>query len=614
MIRDALIPAAGRGARLDRPGTPKPLVEVGGEPLLRRTLRQLHHAGVRRAVVVLGYDAERMRRAVEGFELPESLTVELVEHPDWSEGLGSTLLAARERLTGPFILAMADHIYDPPLVSRIAGAEPEPRGLVAVVDPSPADVFELSSAVKLRVRGARVMAAGRSLRRFDAVDVGLFLATPELFDALGRNEDLTEGLDRLARAGRVRASKIGDARWDDVDTPAALVHAELRQRRQQRVARVRLVTGPSADYAFHTGRTVRTEVVVERGLASRPERAGLIPPESASSPVFVFTDETVDRLYGERFVGRLRGAGYDVRKVVMADGESSKTLAHYAWLVERVIGQGIDERSVLVSLGGGAVCNVCGFLAATLYRGIELVHVPTTLMAQADAAISHKQGVNGARGKNLVGAYHAPRRIVVDVDVLQTLDPRYLRDGMAEVVKHALAQDRSYADWLDADHDLRDPQFLEAVVRWNIELKCRLMATDPKELAEGMVLQYGHTVGHPLEHLTGYRLTHGEAVSIGMVVAARVARLLGASDLVELHRRLLSRFGLPTEVPEDVRAADVVAALRYNKRYLVEGTRMALLADVGRLWSVSGEYAIPVSDGVVACAVREDSDQQRSAG
>jgi 3-dehydroquinate synthase len=130
------------------------------------------------------------------------------------------------------------------------------------------------------------------------------------------------------------------------------------------------------------------------------------------------------------------------------------------------------------------------------------------------------------------------------------------------------------------------------------------MAKDPKEEREGMVLQYGHTVGHPIEHLSGYRLYHGEAISIGMMVAVRVSRIMGActDELVRRHEELLGRYGLPTRIPRSIRVDDIIDALRYNKKYLVEGTRMALLTDVGKLWCVDGEHAIPVSDRVVAQA------------
>lgn len=613
---DALIPAAGRGARLDRLDTPKPLVEVDGAPLILRTLRQLQAAGVARTVIVLGHRGDEIQAALQA--VPDlRMPLVFVHNPQWPRGLASSLRVAAPLLEGPFLLAMADHVFDPPLIARMAAAPVEPDGLVALVDHTPGRVFDLGDAVKMRLVGGRPVAFSR-YGLGEAADTGLFLATPALFEALDRcaGDDLAHGVDLLAREGRVRAIGCGQAGWDDVDTPAALVHAELRLREARRRATVVVsATSTEPDYVFRTGAPVATEVVVRRGAVAEPALAGLVPPESASSPLFVFTDETVGRLYGERFVARLRAAGHTVHVLVMPDGEEAKTVANYAHLVERVLARGVDERSVLISLGGGVVCNVCGFVASTLYRGLTLVHVPTTLMAQADAAISHKQAVNGARGKNLVGTYYAPRRIVVDVDVLQTLTDRALRDGMAEVIKHALAQDASLADWLSekSESDLRVAEFLEAVIRRTIALKCQVMATDPKEHAEGLVLQYGHTVGHPIEHLSGYRLTHGECVALGMRIAAKVARALGACDdaTVLAHEALIARFGLPLEVPADIRTPDVLEGLRWNKKFLVEGTRMALVDRVGRLWQVpdvvggSAEvhHAIPVSDAVIAQAV-----------
>ena len=352
-----------------------------------------------------------------------------------------------------------------------------------------------------------------------------------------------------------------------------------------------------------------TEVALVRGAVADPGRAGIVPPECVGSPVYVFTDQTVHRLSGEVFVQRLAALGHDVHPMIMADGEGSKTLSHYAYLAERVLARGIDERSVLISLGGGAVCNVCGLLAATLYRGVTLVHVPTTLMAQADAAISHKQGINAARGKNLVGAYHAPRRVVVDIDVLATLDDRLVTDGLAEVLKHALAQDEAYLDELLLyDGSPRAPRFLERVVRRNIELKCALMARDPQERVEGMVLQYGHAIGHAVEVLSDFRLYHGESVAIGMMASAWVAHELGVADprVVETHRLLLERYGLPTCLPDDQRVDEVIAHMRQDKRCLARTSRrgdehrLALVASPGELWVAGGESAVPVSPEVLA--------------
>ncbi|MCA9526667.1 MAG: NTP transferase domain-containing protein, partial [Myxococcales bacterium] len=225
---DALIPAAGRGARLDRPDTPKPLVEVDGVPLIVRTLRQLQAAGVSRAVIVTGHGADRMAAGLRA--VPDlHLTLELVHNPDWALGLAGSIRAAASYLPGPFVLAMGDHIYDAPLIARMVEAPVEPDGLVALVDLQPERVFDQDDAVNVELEDGRPVRFQRH-GPGQGIDAGLFLATPALFDALAgcAGDELADGVDALARAGRVRALACSGSAWDDVDTPASLVHAELR--------------------------------------------------------------------------------------------------------------------------------------------------------------------------------------------------------------------------------------------------------------------------------------------------------------------------------------------------------------------------------------------------
>lgn len=609
----AVIPAAGAGSRLDRLCTPKPLVEVGGVPLVVRVLQQLHDAGIERAVVVTGADAELVERTLAA-DVRVPLPVTFVRATRWREGLGASLLAALPELDAPFVLAMADHVFDPRLVRRMVGHPLVDGEVAALVDLDVDRVFDRAGAIKVVLDRERVLAIG-SLSTYDAIDAGLFAATPalarDLADAVADGGcSLSDAMSRVAARGQLRAVTVDGLRWDDVDTPAALVHTELRLRREHR--RSARTSRPAdvrreADYRFVTSAPATTELVVQRGCASGDEVDLGLPAQSSTSPIFVVTDETVDGLYGARFVAALAARGHHVHKLVMPDGERAKTLPAFTGLVEDVLARGIDEHSVIVSLGGGVVCNVAGFAAATLYRGVGLVHVPTTLMAQCDAAISHKQALNGARGKNLVGAYYAPQRIVVDIDFLATLDDRRLRDGLAEALKHALAQDPEYLRWFLAEsgEDVRDPVFLEYVVRHNIELKCALMADDPKEHGRALVLQYAHNVAHAIEYLSGYGLTHGESVAIGMVVAANVSRMLGGCDdaLVATHRELITRWGLPAVVPDGIATSDILAAMRYDKKTHTEGVRMPLLRDVGALWRVDGEYAIPVGNPVLARAL-----------
>lgn len=614
-VATAVIPAAGRGARLDRPLTPKPLVDVGGEPLLVRLLGQLAAVGVTRAVVIVGHDGKRVMRNLAHHPRVE-LELEFVEEPRWEDGLATSVLAAAGRVNGPFFLAMADHYFDDELVRRLSRPAPRQGSVSALIETDLGRVTDTSSAVKVRLEGRTVSAFGRGLEAPDGIDAGLFVAWPNLFDALSAarsanaRAELADGLHVLGQQGLVEAVTTDGKLWADIDTPAAVVQTEMRIRHARRFStgpRVATAAPAGKQYRFTTGHAVTTEISVQRGAATQLERFAVqIPAESRTSPLFVFSDETVNRLYGDRFMSCLERLGYQAHRVVMPDGEAAKSMESFTSLVEEVLAKGIDERSVLISLGGGVVCNVCGFIASTLYRGIGLIHVPTTLMAQCDAAISHKQGINGLRGKNLVGSYYAPTQIVVDVDVLASLEPRRIADGMAEIIKHGLGEDEQLLDkLLSYAGDHRDPAFLEAVVERNIQLKCALTSNDPKELGPGMVLMYGHTCGHAVEWLSGYELSHGEAVAIGMMVAARVSRILGgcSDELVDAHERVLSKYGLPRHIPAAISTPDILDAMRYGKRYLTEGFRMCLLAAPGKLWSVDDDTAIPVSEAVLVQAI-----------
>jgi len=366
-------------------------------------------------------------------------------------------------------------------------------------------------------------------------------------------------------------------------------------------------------YNFTTGQPVTTDVVVARGVVSNPCAASfeIIPMTSASSPIFVFTDETVNSLYGDTFVSGFEAMGYTIHRIVIPDGEDAKTLEVYAELADKCLSIGIDKHTVLISLGGGAVANVCGFIASTLHRGVGLIHFPTTLLAQCDASISHKQAVNAPHGKNLVGSYYAPIRIIVDPDVLQTLEDWLLPDGMGEIVKHALCQDTALLNFLEQyDGELADPDFLEYVVREVIKLKCEVIDIDPKENAEAVVLIYGHTIGHPIESLSHRPgspccLSHGQAVAIGCVIAARVAVLMGLADasVIEQTIRLCEKYHLPTQIPADQSVERIMQKLPYNKTWTKEGTVMALVERPGKLFNVDGLFKLPVEDSVIRQAV-----------
>ncbi len=612
---DALIPAAGRGQRLDLPSTPKPLVVVDGKPVILRLMEQMLKVGISRVVVVLGYEAKALEPVLES-GVPDGLEMVLLYCKQWEKGQAYSLLEAQALLPGQFVLAMADHVFDDEMLQAAASLGTT-DGVTLLADPHTYQVFHLDTAVKLDTRAGRLLAVGRDLKKFNAVDTGLFMAGPSLFsylDLVRKEKDdaeLPDALELMALDEKASVVMLEKGRWDDLDTPADVVHAELRLRDKRRKGEGFFALDYEAEDErwktnFEVPGAPPTPIEVGRGFVSNAKTANIIPPDSIGSPVFVFTDETVHELYGKSFVAALKACGLDATELVLPVGEQSKTLASYSYLVERVLGHGLDEQSVFISLGGGVVCNVCGFVASTIYRGMRLVHLPTTVMAQVDAAISHKQGINGRWGKNLIGTYFPPSLVACDIETLVSLPRELVVDGLSEVLKHGLVQDARYAQYLsEYDGDLMDLDFLETVVKRNVALKCELEKIDPKEKGPAYVLQYGHTVGHAVEHLSGYTLRHGEAISIGMMVAAQTAWLMGACSLkvVEFHENLLRKYSLPTSVPADMRAADILEALKYNKYYRTEGIRMALPKTMGHLWSVDGRYSIPVSTSVLTAAL-----------
>ncbi|MBU1218991.1 iron-containing alcohol dehydrogenase [Myxococcota bacterium] len=623
MIKQALILAAGSGSRLDRQGKPKSLVEVGGKPLIFHTIESLIKAGISKIFIVTGYERNTLIKEISTRFIPE-LDIHFIDNDDWERGIVSSALVAKEFLSEPFILAMGDHYFEQSLIDMMAKSDISTGTVNLLVDPRDVNSYP-SSAVRVLYEGNLIMRTGEGLSDFNGIDTGLFAVSPDIFFKnieesflKAGKKDIWSAMELIAKAGKLTATVISFGDWNDIDFPADLVTAEMRIRAKKRYNAAVIpvlddIKKADEIYDFVAGEPVTTKMILMRGFFNDPMSYELIPRECASSPLFMFTDETVNKLYARKLADDMKKMGYNINLIVMPDGENSKSLTNYSQLIEHVLSTGVDEQSVFISVGGGVVCNICGFIASTVYRGLNLIHIPTSLMAQCDAAISHKQAINGQSGKNMVGSYYSPRAVLVDVDTLKTLDERLIYDGLSEVIKHALCQEQEYVDYLMKypGKIVDDIDFLEHVVKHNIRLKCEISRNDPKELAEGMVLQYGHTLGHPVEHLSGYSLYHGESVAIGMMVAARVSRIMGActTDLVNLHDEIISKYKLPTKIPAGIKLRDIFETLKYNKRYLTEGTRMALLQDVGKPWAVNGKYVIPVTNDVLVEAVTKTMEE-----
>ena len=330
---------------------------------------------------------------------------------------------------------------------------------------------------------------------------------------------------------------------------------------------------------------VRYRIQVRRGLLD--SAGSLLRTHHRGGTALLVTDRTVDRLYGARVRASLRRAGFDVIAAVLPPGEPTKSLASARRLYRTWAGRGVGRTAVVVALGGGVVSDVAGFAAATYGRGLDWVVFPTTLLAQADASVGGKVGVNLEEGKNLVGAYHHPLGVYADPDVLATLSPRAFRAGLAEVAKMGVIRRPAILARLAAMVEsgrLRDPARLLPLIRATVSEKAAIVGRDERDRGLRRVLNFGHTVGHGLEAAYGYgRYLHGEAVAVGMVAALRLS--VGTAGLpaadAERVEGLLRAMGLPTRLREAPGEAFWRALLRDKKRGRA-GLRVVLSPAIGR--------------------------------
>jgi 3-dehydroquinate synthase len=312
------------------------------------------------------------------------------------------------------------------------------------------------------------------------------------------------------------------------------------------------------------------QVVVERGvLATIGPRLRELGVGSRAALV---TSPSILRLHGKPVQDSLDEAGFAVTVVDVPDGESAKTLAVAEQCWNALLAAGLDRTSTVVALGGGAVGDLAGFVAATYMRGLNFVQIPTTVLAQVDASIGGKTAIDHPMAKNLVGAFYQPRLVLVDPSTAATLPARDFRSGFAEIVKHGIVLDAAYFEDLERSVPEilgRDGGALERIIGGSCRLKADVIERDPEEKSElRFALNYGHTIGHALEAVTDFgRWTHGEAVSIGVVAEARLAARLGLASAATADRqeRLLSALGLPVRIT-DVDADAVLAATRRDKK------------------------------------------------
>jgi len=303
---------------------------------------------------------------------------------------------------------------------------------------------------------------------------------------------------------------------------------------------------------------------------------------------YLISDSTVHARWGAAAEESLRAAGLRVASRVVPAGETSKSLETAAAIYDWLVSQRAERGEAIVALGGGMVCDLAGFVAATFVRGLPLVHVPTSLLAMVDAAVGGKVAVNHKEAKNLIGAFYQPRLVLADVSTLQSLPPRELTAGWAEVIKHALIMDEGLLRLLEESADAivsLEPAVTTEVISRSIALKAAVVSEDEREeTGRRTILNYGHTIGHGLEAAAEYAgMLHGEAVAVGMAGAARIACRLGllAPEVAERQDALIARFDLPLRA-SGVDSAKVLSAMALDKKVKGGAIRWVLLEGIGR--------------------------------
>ncbi len=316
---------------------------------------------------------------------------------------------------------------------------------------------------------------------------------------------------------------------------------------------------------------------------------------------FVVTDEKV--VAAGHFDALL--AGRPVPHFVIAPaGEVSKNITTAVAIVEEMEKAYLGRDTVVVALGGGTVGDIAGFAAAIFKRGVPVVQIPTTTLAQADSAVGGKTGVDSSVSKNAFGAFWHPAAVYIDVATLETLDERQYRAGLVESVKHALIADSDYFDFLEDNLDAilaRDPDVLAAVARYNCTIKGRVVEADPHERNQRRMLNYGHTIGHAVESASNYDLLHGEAVAIGIVAAGLIEAEMGLSqpDRLDRIRAILEKLGVPAKLPPGVEENKLIDILKHDKKAVDRWPKFVLIARLGQVHHPDGQYAVDVSREVV---------------
>ena len=349
------------------------------------------------------------------------------------------------------------------------------------------------------------------------------------------------------------------------------------------------------------------EILIGQGLLGRI--ADDLAEASIAHSHALVTDSNVAELYGAKLLSSLEDALSEVRMIAFPAGEQSKTREIKSFIENGMLESGFGRDSSVIALGGGVVGDIAGFVAATYMRGVPCVQVPTSLVACVDSSVGGKTAVDTPHGKNLIGAFYQPWRVYVDTDTLKTLGPKQIAEGLAEIIKYGVIESEDLFQYLETNiekiYGFDDATLLE-VIEASCRIKAEVVEKDEKEQNLRKILNFGHTVGHAIEQLSDYTISHGEAISAGMIIEGKIA--LGETGWSEGEQerltRLLERAGLPTEPPRGADVGKIIDVMKIDKKARKGKIEMSLPERIGRMKGQGGNYGIKVGEQAITSAFK----------
>lgn len=317
------------------------------------------------------------------------------------------------------------------------------------------------------------------------------------------------------------------------------------------------------------------------------------------------SNPTVYKLYGSTVSAALRESGFDITEIIIPDGEEYKSLMWAEKIYEELLKSKLDRKSALLALGGGVIGDITGYAASTYMRGIDFIQVPTTLLAQVDSSVGGKTGVNHKLGKNMIGTFWQPRCVWIDIDTLRSLPQREFLSGLAEVIKYGVIWDEELFAFLEENREKilgLDKEALAFIIRRSCEIKADVVSRDEREGGLRAILNYGHTIGHAVETVTGYRkYLHGEAVAIGMHIEARLSHLMGyiGEEPVRRIKKLIEAYLLPAEPCGDAGVEGLLGAMQLDKKTVGGAVTFILPEKIGSVRIEKGVPAGLITESVV---------------